>query len=91
MKFNSAKLNLSVALIVFATWAFAEPDNSTTRNSGKQETPGQEQTATDKPIDRTGTGQPGKPAPKAAGISPETFVPTENISQDLSVSFPVDI
>jgi hypothetical protein len=31
------------------------------------------------------------PAPATAAKSPETFTPSEEISEDLSVSFPVDI
>ena len=31
------------------------------------------------------------PAPTAAAKSPDTFTPSEEISEDLSVSFPVDI
>lgn len=31
------------------------------------------------------------PAPRAEPRSPDVFVPTEEVSEDLSVSFPVDI
>jgi hypothetical protein len=44
--------------------------------------------------DTTGTPSPAPPPEAAAGRnakSPESFVPSEEISEDLSVSFPVDI
>ena len=46
-----------------------------------------------KPADNTVTKQsePAKPAAKKKTQTPDTFVPSEAISEDLSVSFPVDI
>jgi hypothetical protein len=40
--------------------------------------------------DSAGAQEPAK-APASAAKSPESFVPSEEISEDLSVSFPVDI
>lgn len=64
------------AVLTTAAGAQDQPD------AGKDAAPGAEQTQEKK-------AEPDKD--KAAERSPDTFTPTEEISEDLSVSFPVDI
>jgi len=70
-------MSAALFLLVFAASTFAQTDESD---------------ATDTDSD-TDSGQPthASPAPAAAGGGKPYFEPSEEISEDLSVSFPIDI
>ena len=57
-----------------------------------QETDNQQQKKpADNPVTEQKKSEPAKPAASSKTPTPDTFVPSEEISEDLSVSFPVDI
>ena len=72
----------------------APSDAGAAERTEPQETAAQDAT-TDKgeqaPVAEAPPAQPVEAAPSEAKPSPEVFVPTEDISEDLSVRFPVDI
>ena len=95
---------LLLALAGPATVAVAEgeaPDGETATNTGdeKQAAPPDEtspttlppKTAPPTPATHATSAPRATPAPRAKAPSPEVFVPSEDISEDLSVRFPVDI
>ena len=60
--------------------------------AGEAEAPATEAEAETEEVAERTEASPGGPAPaNAAEESPEVFIPSEDISEDISVRFPVDI
>lgn len=78
---NIKKLLIIIFFVVFNVRAQDEEPEK--KQGATAEEPVQEQR-------QTGT-EPARPEKGKDTASPETFTPSEDISEDLSVSFPVDI
>jgi hypothetical protein len=87
-------------LLVLLTWhlSMAAPQSTDSQTNNDDINPGDQQAAdsaivADDELEITDSdiGQPDTPDEAEEGDSPARFIPTEQISQDLGVSFPVDI
>jgi hypothetical protein len=70
---------------------FATPEEDTGTVASEQQSRAKEPAVATGANEVADTKITAKPVATNKIVSPENFVPTEDISQDLSVSFPVDI
>lgn len=95
--FSFGRLFLSAAVIaaLITLPALAQDENSSNADSNNktQAANNGDDSSTAEVItkDKTETTAQEKKAPKSSSSADERFIPTEEISEDLPVSFPVDI
>jgi hypothetical protein len=86
-----ARLIIAMLTLFPGSNVIAAPETNTGTVASDQQTQAKEPTVATGLNEVGGTKTPPKPVVKNKIASPENFIPTEGISQDLSVSFPVDI
>lgn len=85
---------LMLGMVLSAGFAFhvpaAEPEAAGTEDAAAPGETREPEAASEEAADSEGDGAPATEEARVA-VSDDTFIPSEQISEDLSVSFPVDI